>query len=100
MTTPHDPLLTTKDLCKIFDVETMTVYNWRRRRSKTLTPIPFYSEERGSRAAIWFRWSEVKAWAELNKIRAVNSLESVVPEDILKDVMEDPHVTHSLTRGV
>lgn len=62
--------LTTKDLQILFQVGTMTIYNWRK-GSTRIKPLPAHCRERGmlgERKSIFFKLGEVKKWAKDNGI--------------------------------
>lgn len=65
--------LTTKNLCTLFGVGTMTINNWRK-GSTRITPLPAHTKPRGTRASVHFKLSEVKKWAKANNIEMVVKL--------------------------
>ncbi len=57
--------LTTEQLMKIFGVTYMTIYNWREGRDKKKsTKLPFHKRKAGKRHRVFFKWHEVKEWAD------------------------------------
>lgn len=59
--------LKTRDLCVLFDVGVVTVYNWRKGLFRTA--IPFHTRPRGTvRNAVYFLSDEVETWARANNV--------------------------------
>ena len=71
--------LTTKQMMKIFDVDNMTIFNWRfPSKFAQKTKLPFHTEKVGkTRHRVFFVWSGVKKWAKKN-----NVLVEVHPKDL------------------
>jgi len=60
-TLSHD-LLTTGDLCKLFNRGEMTIYLWRRKLN-----LPFVQVGGGTRPLIRFKKRDIIKWAKQNK---------------------------------
>ncbi len=65
----NDVLLTTNQICIMFDVTSMTVWNWR---NKKRDPMPTHYLPGAAKAAVRFDEGVVLSWAERNK-KAVKS---------------------------
>lgn len=60
--------LSTAEVCSMFGVKHMTIFNWRR-GSIRRTPLPFHTIQRGKeRTLVFFKLAEVKAWAKQNQL--------------------------------
>lgn len=64
--------LTLKQLVAMFGVGYMTIHNWRKGTVRK-TQLPSHSIPRGQRTAVYFKHSEVKAWARKNSVEIISA---------------------------
>lgn len=76
----HNPShLGTADLCTMFGVGVMTVYNWRK-GSTRISPLPCKTKVKGEkRHKVYFLRSQVISWAKRNHITLAVDLELSAP---------------------
>lgn len=69
-TTKPNPYLTTKEVAAQFGVNELTVYNWRQ-GSPRRDPLPAHEKttKGDTRKRIFFKRSEVKAWAAKHGVK-------------------------------
>jgi len=60
-----EPFLTPKELAARFQVKTSTIHDWSRGRNTN--PLPRYVI---SKKAVYFKWSEVSAWIQSQRVAA------------------------------
>jgi predicted DNA-binding transcriptional regulator AlpA len=67
VTTPasDDSFITPKQLAERLQVKVSTIWEWTRRRQQS--PIPHYPV---SRKVVYYRWSEVVAWIQSQRVAA------------------------------
>lgn len=59
--------LTTTDMQKLFKVSAVTLFHWRKGTPRK-TGLPHHEEPHGTIFRIYYKWGEVKSWANLNKV--------------------------------
>lgn len=64
----NDKVLTTKQISRMFDVTTMTVFNWRKSKN-----MPCYHLEGGEKPPVRYNEGAVLHWSESQGIPVVNS---------------------------
>ncbi len=70
-TKPKPNSLGTKDVMRMFCVNTMTVYNWRN-GSARISPLPHHLKPHGTkRHRVTFKLQEVKRWATENNLTII-----------------------------
>jgi hypothetical protein len=62
-----DCLLTTVDLCAIFDRNEMTIYLWRKNRG-----LPVVKIASDHKPVVRFDWRSVRAWAQANQVKVAD----------------------------
>lgn len=87
------------DLCLLFNVSIVTVYNWRVKPKKR-TPLPFHTRNRGTqRQGVYFHSDEVIAWAKENKLRIQEDKFQYLGKPMVKlsGDKNNSHTTHTPT---